>query len=285
MNSKIVVVCSCDDNYVPYCGTMITSLFQNNKRNEVEVNVLSSYISSQNKDKFKNLADKYGQKINIVSINKEKFSKLPIGDKFTNISVETYFRLNMSKILNQYDKVLYLDCDMIIRHDLSELWNINLEGYAIAAVKDNLYMQQSNIERLGYSLMDSYYYAGLVLYYLAFLREVDFEQKVWNFVEANFDKIIYHDQDIINALCHGSFKDVSVRWNMLDVFLMDDSHIVEENKEDLEQWIENPGIIHYSAKYKPWNVEGYHQYKDEFWKYVRLSPWNDLKPTRKFKGT
>ena len=284
MTTPIIVICSCDDNYAPYCGTMITSLFHNNLNHKIEVNILSSYISKNNEDKFKCLADNYGQVINIVSIDKNKFKNLPLGRNFTNISIETYFRLNMLSLFPQYDKVLYLDCDMIIRHDLEELWKIDLTGYAIAAVKDNLYMQQKNIIRLGYESKHSYYNSGMGLYNLSFLRDFNFENKIWDFVEKHYNKILYHDQDIINALCHGYFKEISVRWNMLDVFLMEDSHIVNENKKDLEKWIENPGIIHYSAKYKPWNIEGYHQYREEFWKYVKISPWNDLKATRKFYG-
>lgn len=284
MSSKIIVVCSCDDNYAPYCGTMITSLFHNNSKNDIEVNILSEYISLKNQNKFEILANQYKQKINIVPVDKNKYAALPIGGKFVNISTEAYFRLNMPSAFTQYDKVLYLDCDMIVRHDLSELWNIDLTGYAIAAVKDCICMQHYNINRLGYEPKHAYYNSGMGVYNLAFLREFEFENKVEVFIKKHFNKIIYHDQDIINAICHGYIKDVSVRWNMLDVFLMKDSHIVAENKDDLEHWIENPGIIHYSAKYKPWNIEGFHQYKKEFWKYVKMSPWTDLKPSRKFKG-
>ena len=282
--SHIVVACSSDDKYAPYCGAMITSLLHNNMQNDIKVYILSANMSRANLAKFTQLAKEYNQQITIVTIDAEKFLRLPIGRRFTNITKETYFRLALPSLFPYENKILYLDCDMIVRHDLRELWKTDLDGYAIASVKDNVYMIQQNIVRLGYPIEHSYYNIGMGLYNLAFLREFNFETKVWNYIDENLEKIVYHDQDIINAVCHGLFKDVSVRWNMLDVFLMVDPHIVDEKRTDLENWIENPGIIHFSAKYKPWNTEGFHPYGVEFWKYVKISPWADIKPKPRFKG-
>ena len=134
------------------------------------------------------------------------------------------------------------------------------------------------------ALSDSYYNAGMTLFNVAFLRDFDFERKVNDFVCNKADIIKIYDQDILNYICHGYYKEVSVRWNMLDVFLMEAPYVISDKKDDLEKWIENPGIIHFSDKYKPWNIECYHQYASEFWEYVKISPWADIKPVRRFKG-
>lgn len=282
---KIVIACAANNDYAPYCGTMITSLFHNNASHKIEVNILSSYIDADNREKFESLASKYNQTINIVTVSEEQFYNLPATDaKFTNISVEAYFRLCMPTLFPDYEKVLYLDSDMIVRHDLKELWETDMDGYAIASIRDNKYSIEENLPRLGYPEAESYYNSGVGLYNLSFLRLFMFESKVKEMVEQHKDLIVFHDQDILNYVCHGYFKDISIRWNLLSVFMMEDSHITEDRRSDLETWIQNPGIIHYSARYKPWNKEGFHPYESEFWRYLAISPWQGLKRERRFHG-
>ncbi len=284
MKNRIIVVCAADNKYAPYCGAMITSLFHNNNNNEVEVNIISSYFDEDNLKKFRLLELQFNQKINIVEIDKSYYTSLPIGKKFTNISVEAYFRLSATSLFKDYDKVLYLDCDMIVNEDLLPLWNIDINNYAFAGIEDSLSSINYNLKRLGYCNENSYYNSGMGLYNLKFLREFDFERKVNDMIKNHYDLIVYHDQDIINYVCHGFFKNVSIRWNLLDCFLMEKPDISLDRLDDFERWIQNPGIIHFSAKYKPWNTEGFHPYSDVFWKYVKMSPWSDLIPVPRFKG-
>lgn len=65
---KIIIACACNDAYSPYCGTMITSVFCNNREENIEVNILTSDIGEDNKKKFGVLASDYNQVINIVSL-------------------------------------------------------------------------------------------------------------------------------------------------------------------------------------------------------------------------
>lgn len=280
--TDVIVVCSCDDNYASYCGVMLTSLLHNNKDHHIVVNILSSNMSDGNREKFGALSMTYGQEILIKDIDDNLFQGLYVTPGY--ITKESYFRLLIPSLFPQYEKVLYLDCDMIIRHDVSELWNTDLSGFAAAGVKDKCDMIDKNAKRLGYPVSDSYYNAGMTLFNVSFLRGFDFERKVNDFIRNKADIIRFYDQDILNYICHGYFKEVSVRWNMLDVFLMNAPYVISDNRDDLEKWIENPGIIHFSDKYKPWNIECYHQYSSEFWKYVKISPWTEIKPVRRFKG-
>lgn len=284
MREKLVIVCACNNEYAPYCGVMITSIFCNNREHEIEINILSNYIDTINRAKFEELARLYSKKIFIIHVDNNFFENLPVGGRFVNISIETYYRLKIVSLFPQYDKILYLDCDMIVRHDLKDLWETDISDYAIGSIQDNVYMVKSSTERLCYPISLSYYNAGMGLYNLAFLREFQFDKKVSDFINNNLESILFHDQDILNVVCKGHFKSISVRWNMLDVFLKKNPHLPQERLADLEKWIEDPGIIHFSAKYKPWNTEAFHPYQDEFWKYTSMSPWSGLKKTKKFKG-
>ena len=161
MNNIITIVCASSDSYAPYCGVMLTSLFSNNRTHQIECFILSGDMGNDNRQRLSLLAEQFGQKITVLDINKELFKKLPIGERFTNISYEAYFRLLMPSLLSDRDRALYLDCDMIIKTDLAELWNTNLEGYALAAVQDTLRMRKKCISRLGFGTNDGYFNSGM----------------------------------------------------------------------------------------------------------------------------
>ena len=284
MNNIITIVCASSDSYAPYCGVMLTSLFCNNLTHQIECFILSGDMGNDYRQRLSLLAEQFGQKITVLDINKELFKKLPIGERFTNISYEAYFRLLMPSLLSDRDRALYLDCDMIIKTDLAELWNTNLEGYALAAVQDTLRMRKKCISRLGFGTNDGYFNSGMGLYNLQFLRQFEFEKKVWDFVDKQYHLILYHDQDIINCVCKGLIHEVSPKWNMLESFLEKTPPIVPWQREELEEWRKKPCIIHYASLRKPWFKECLHPYKDEFWHYAAISPWNELKPVFKYHG-
>ena len=75
---KIILACACDDAYSPYCGTMITSVFCNNREDRIEVNVLTSDIGEENKKKFEELASEYNQVINVIYVNPDLFKGVPL---------------------------------------------------------------------------------------------------------------------------------------------------------------------------------------------------------------
>lgn len=281
---KIIIACACDNNYAGYCGIMLTSVFENNKTNHIEANILTDFIDEANSQKLYDLGQKYGQEVKIINVDKSYFENFPIGQRFKNyISLCTYYRLLIPSLFS-CSKVLYLDCDIIVRTNISELWNEDIENYAFAAVKDMTFTINTSIPRLKYRFEDSYYNAGVCLFNVDFLRTFDFDNKVFRFMKDFADRIIYHDQDILNGICHGYFKDLSVKWNMMEPFLKKDPQCDPSNQEELKKYQCSPAIIHYTSSIKPWFVECKHIYIREFWYYAKLSPWKDIQPSMKFKS-
>lgn len=280
---KIIIACACNDAYSPYCGTMITSVFCNNREENIEVNILTSDIGEDNKTKFGVLASDYNQVINIVHVNPDLFKDVPLKSGNSNLSQETYYRLLLPEILPKVQKVLYLDCDLVVRANLSELWETDIEGSAFACVKDRNDIIKERVKALGYSQMDSYFNSGVTLMNLEFLRNFGFSQKAFTFISTKRHLLKYVDQCVINAVCHGYFRELPIKWNMTVPFFMKLPPVVEEQRENLERYISNPFIIHYTTEYKPWFKECKHPYKSEYWKYQQLSPWHHY-PMQEFHG-
>ena len=63
-----------------------------------------------------------------------------------HISVETYYRFLIQKVLPFYDKVLYLDSDIIINGDIAKLYNIDLQGKLLGASARYRFPRQSQRE-------------------------------------------------------------------------------------------------------------------------------------------
>lgn len=276
--ADIKIACACDNNYVTHCGALIASIFANNRKNRVEANILTDGISNENKRKLELLANEFNQEVKIVVIDSSLFSVFSKSVSKIKLPIQTYYRLIIPTIFKAYDKILYLDVDMIVCADLAEIWNINLEDKVIAGVPDTARNIAPACKRLGYPISDSYYNAGFGLYNLNAMRKTGLWEKAIDIVMKNPEKLLYHDQDLLNCIYHGQFLEVSLKWNFMQPFFMLEPSVVDRQKAELDKYIHNPCIIHYTASLKPWFIECEHPYKSEYWKYLKMTPWNDRKP-------
>lgn len=278
---KMIIACACDNGYAAHCGTMLTSVFENSKNIKIEIYILTDFIDEENRRKFDVLSAQYCQEIHIVDIDMNFFKELPY---MGNNSLAPYYRLLIPQVIpDNVGKILYLDCDIIIRNNLYELWSIDIEGFAFAAAEDAFIQISEFVKRLCYPLDDSYYNTGVLLYNLTYLREMQFSTRVEYYCQNYRERIVFHDQDVINAIYHGRIKRIPVKWNVMDSFLFREPWINPAYKKELEVALVNPYIIHYTGALKPWFKECHNPYKGEYWNYRALSPWKDGKIVYKHK--
>ena len=108
------IACATDNKFAPYCGIMLTSLFENNKKNSFSVYIMSRDLSEENRSKFDTLARQYNSEIKIIDLNNYEWRNCPIRYE-DYVTVETYYRLVLPDILPEsVHKILYLDGDIII---------------------------------------------------------------------------------------------------------------------------------------------------------------------------
>lgn len=127
------IVFSADDNYAQFMGVAICSIFENKKNgNPIDIYVLDGGISSDNRKKLEFLSKRYSFKINFIQIDTALFK-----DFYTSrhITQAAYYRIMIPDLLPKLKKELYLDCDIIVLGDISELYAINIDNYFFAAVE------------------------------------------------------------------------------------------------------------------------------------------------------
>ncbi|MEQ2556311.1 glycosyltransferase family 8 protein [Lachnospiraceae bacterium CLA-AA-H185] len=262
-----------DDNYAPYLKVAIYSLLCNrNRERSYDIIILHKRISREHQGEILGLADgKSGVSIrfvNVVEADRELQS-----DVGCYYAVETNYRLLLfSKLFQNYRRMLYLDCDIIVTGDVGELFDVDLEGKSAAGVEDVGFRWLAYTKRaifldnkpynvlnyctdvLGIKDPGGYVNAGVLLFDLEKCRQkVSFRDVVETLHSRNF---FYNDQDVLNILLEGNIKQVDCKWNYMNniaFYLECDRKEFRELYLDLRR--EDYRIIHYISAKKPWNGE------------------------------
>lgn len=274
----MVIVCSTDNNYVMPLGVMLCSLFENNKDENIKVHILAGNVSVENKENLSHLASKYSRIIVFHDMDDRDFADFPVGKSYqlSSISLATYYRLFLTKVLPEtVDKVLYMDCDIIVRHSLSTLWNTDISDYAIAGVLDPESNMPFAYNRLKYPQSAEYINAGLLLINLDYWRKTDALSRFYAIASNKDIQLNFHDQDILNLCFYKEKKKLSFKYNFQNDFLYKPQFIKLNwvYWHSLEEEANDPVIIHFIYRDKPWFVECTHPYKNEFIKYYSKTQW------------
>jgi lipopolysaccharide biosynthesis glycosyltransferase len=270
----IHIVSASDDTFAIPLGVMLTSLFENSSSRElITVHILDGGISSINREKILHIAEKYHSTIRFLMVNGEKFKNFAtIG----HLNWIAYFRLEIPDILDiAITKVLYLDCDLIIKDDIARLWAIDISSYHLAAVVDEGI--ESGIvfpdikTRLGIPAGCQVFNSGVMVMNLSLWRRDFTHRKTIDFIAKNPDKIRLADQDALNAFLYDKWLPLPVWWNQQTPL-----HLVTDpcGEPEFVGTLENPGIIHYTGSDKPWHYADNHPRKKEYRHYLAMTEWN-----------
>lgn len=285
------IVYASDDNFAEILGVSMFSLLENNKDvDNITVYVLDSGISEANKARFNDLSKQFNRKIEFIS-TKGVAAQLN-GIKQDRGGSSQFARLFLSKLLPEtYDRVLYIDCDTIIRHNLENLYNTDFEGNVVCGVMDCI--SQQHRARLGISPDDIYINSGMMLIDLQAWKKLGIEKNIENVVEKFNGKVPYADQGIVNLALHGLIKCVHPRNNCFTVYTAFDFNDLLEFRQpsacpsstEIAEAKADPTIAHFVTLFcmsRPWNKGSKGPFFDEWKKYKQMGPWANA-PERIFK--
>ena len=138
---RIPIVMISDDNFVMQTCVAITSLCKNKKSATMyEVFIVMAECSEESARTFRQM-EKEGCAITLVHASLEKYRDIK---QLAHISIACLLKFDICELIPQYDKLLYLDGDIIVRGDLTELYDTELEDHYAAAVKELYCMEKDN---------------------------------------------------------------------------------------------------------------------------------------------
>lgn len=269
----INILCATDDKYAPFCGVMLTSFLENHKGFHTEVYIIVKSRLKEEK-RLKRLEERYDVKVNIVEFPfSDITSSFPIGNRYWTI--ETYYRLFAPVLLpKDIDRILYLDCDIIVDGDVSEMYFSEIKDISAIVTTDFMSIQAGNPKRLGYDESFGYFNAGMMLINISYWREHDILQRSINYIKENSEILFLYDQDVLNYVLHDSKKFIGIEYNFFSLYItkMTFDSIDENTKKAVINC--KPRIIHF-IKPKPWSIFSYKFPLTRVWeKYCKVSLWS-----------
>ena len=291
-DNNVAIALASNDYFVPYMATTLYSLIAHADNNKnYDIFILSQDISEVNKERLKK---QYKGKDNLSIRFIDPTGLITGYDFFTrgHLSMETYYRLVLPELLPNYDKILYLDSDMIIQKDVAEIYEEDVEGYLLAACHDadtaGLYngfepgKKEYTDKILKLKEPYQYFQAGVLLLNLKEFRKTYSTEEIMKY--AISEKWELMDQDILNKLCEDKIKYIDMAWNvMVDYGGIRINKIIALAPKWLNDMYKKaricPYIIHYAGPEKPW----FYPEMDMgpvFWEYARSTPYYEIMLSR-----
>lgn len=262
---KIPIFFACDDNYIPFLGTALHTLIKNaSKEYLYEIIVLSDELLEVNKKRIKALETR-NMKVtffNITAAIKEYKDSLSfrLRDYY---SVAIYYRMFIPTLFPQYKKALYLDADLILLGDISELYNTDIDGKLVGAINDRLvkdvevFAKYAN-EAVGIPA-DEYFNSGVLVMNLEKFRTMDILGQFLTLLhQYNFDTVA-PDQDYLNVLCRNDKVLLPIGWNKMPL-------------PDPDFDLKTLKLLHFNSFEKPWHYD-HVLFSALFWQEARTSPF------------
>ena len=269
-----------NDKFVPQVAAGICSICENNKNaDEIVFYLISDGITPENKDKLNKFVEKYNRKLVIKELGKIN-DYIDFEFDTTGWNSIVLARLILDKFLpEEVEKVLYIDGDTIVRGSLEELWNTDLSKNVIAASIEPT-VDRTRKKNLGLE-KEPYYNAGVLLINLSLWRIEDTGKKILDYYKANNGKLFANDQDAINGALAGKILTLSCTYNFYNIFYQYNYKFLQKlmkpveyiSKDIYDEAVKNPKIIHYLGEERPWRIGNHHKYRDDYIKYLNMTPW------------
>ena len=257
-----IALCT-DNNYVMPCMITIASFLHNHRNESCDVFVLttSGGVNLENIKKIHRLGETFKQRIVVKEIASDIVSGLNESNRFPK---SIYFRFLLPDILQDADRVLYLDCDILVRENILEFYNTDLEGYACAAIEDQRGDDITIHNRI--FMFSRYFNSGVLLMNLDYWRKHNVAQQLIDYLRQYPERCWFPDQDALNAVLEGKVKFMDYRYNMQGEMLSHRCYLQlsAEKWKKLDEAIGNPAIIHFTDINKPWYEECRHPYRTEY---------------------
>lgn len=258
---EIPVFFTTDDQYIPYLDIAIASLIDNaSKAYKYRIIVLNTGIKQENIDRI-TLNQREGFTIDFVDISEEVADiKARFKDVY-HFSVVTYYRLFIASLFPQYDRIVYLDCDLVVLGDIAELYHTDLHGSIFGAGPEQFVQNTPEFRLYAEKALgvdpSGYINAGVLVVDMEQFRKYRIEEQFVDLITRYDFDLLDPDQAYLNYLCRDHIHILPNGWN----------------KEPLALPCEGDlNIVHYALYKKPWQYDDV-MYGEYFWKYAKNSPF------------
>ena len=251
-----------DDGYAPWLAVALRSLLLHaDPARHYTIVVLHEPLTPEHRAKLEAIAAGFpNAELRFVAMDgkiegiHDRMGNRLRADYFT---LTIFFRLFIPEMFPEWDKGIYLDADIVVPGDISQLFDTDLGGNLIGACRDSSItgipgLVKFTDEGAGVGI-ENYINSGVLLMNMKALREVHLERRFLQLLHTYHFDCVAPDQDYLNVLCHGKIFYLGPEWDAMP----------EEGKPEMPC----PKLIHYNLFMKPWCYDEI-PYRSYFWRHV-----------------
>lgn len=283
--STLNVLYACDENYAPFAGISMFSLFENNRDIErIRVYLVSDNVTERSLSLLKTQAENFCRELIIVDA-------ASIVDTIKKLNIPSYrgsyttnFRMFFHTFVDaDVDKLLYIDCDTIVASSLAPLLSLDMEGKAVAVVRDSLTTSYKTL--VGLDESEAYFNAGITFIDVKVWNEKKITERLLDHIQNVRSRYCNPDQDLLNIVLRDEKYILPPEYNFQPshrafsdkTYFSVYKHISYYSSEELENARKNPVILH---TYRfigdfPWHKGNVHPDTPIFDDYMKRSLFSD----------
>ncbi len=275
------IVFICNNDYIKVLIVLITSIMKAKHRcSNYKLIFLLDRISPESKKLLYNLINKFCFEHEIIDCNTKNLDKYEINNGYCTSRPVSMLKFDLPNMLPKYNKILYLDCDIIVNKDISSLFKYNIDNYYLAAVLDSgtIYSKRN---------IKNYFNSGVMLMNLKKMRNENKTKQLYEMKKKISTKLM--DQDIFNMVFDKNVLYIPIKYNMLYTNLMratgkftidDINKKYITNYNDMNELLHDSHIIHFASKEKPWIYDNV-TYSKEWYDIYKISILSSIPLMRK----
>lgn len=289
-----------DDKFAEIFAVALESLYEKQLHtSELRVFLIENKISKESRDRLDAIADKFGRTIEYIPM--PDISSIIGADLYIphTLNMVDFARLFAGEILPpDIDKVMQLDCDIVVKHALDELWNLDLGDNYCGMINEGHSAKMRTVLNIPADGM--YYNSGVVLMNLKKMRAEHIGKKCVRYMKKMNGYVPVNAQGVMNAVMDGGIVPIPLKYNVYslmyafkyDEFLKLRRPTYYYSKKEYEEALEAPTIIHYMTCFyldeRPWMKDCKHPRTEDYLEVRNRTPWahsplwdNISKPKRK----
>ncbi len=263
VSGTVDVVLITDANYLDFTRVAIKSAVETKCPNsKYNFYVMTMDVSDSDVSALKNL-EKSDVKVEVLPQKEVDLFYI----RETHVSKTSLLKYYIANVLPNLDKVLFVDSDILVMHDLNSIFKTDLTDKYLGAVKDpswffeNMHVVELNLEYRGF-----YFNSGVMLMNLKKIRDDNLLAKLEDYTNNNFRT--YMDQDAFNVVVENNVVLLPVEANTMNFFFEHNdmktlSNFYNRNWKSYEDVFANATILHFASSKKPFGprVDKFHFFR------------------------
>ncbi len=273
---RVDVAFCCDEGYLQPLTVAITSVLATARDpSRLRLWLLTRTLEGAAVADLSRLVTRTGAEFNPVTLDRARdtFAGAPLSEHLTEA---TYYRLLLPDALpGEVVRVVYLDCDVVVRRPIEDLWNTDLGPAPTGAVVNP---RPVGARQLGLAHDRDYFNAGVLLIDLARWRRERLHRRAIEFIRSCGRPLPFLDQDALNHVHAGAWHRLDLRWNQQFKFFKHPAHYLRVSSSALRRARREPFIVHYSTTTKPWHYANDHPWRGAYFRHLDRTHYRGWRP-------